>query len=172
MLFIKSLALLLLPTYVLASPAANPEADVPTAVLLERQGLDLGNLTGLLGSLTGSIQAIESLLAPSSLNNIEAVVTVCHFRKLNFDILIRLSANKIQDLADLLGNGTAGETKSLITAAGGLLSGNLITQIEGLLTPQLITNLTDILGNAHDLLTPTFVSQTTELIGDVAPVSL
>lgn len=91
MLFIKSLALLLLPTYVIASPAANPEANaeanvVPTAVLLERQ-LDLGNLTGLLGSLTGSIQAIESLLAPSSLNNIEAVVTVRLFCKLKFDFL-------------------------------------------------------------------------------------
>jgi hypothetical protein len=45
-----------------------------------------------------------------------------------------------------------------------------LSSVSGLLTPALITNVTDILGNAHDLLTPTFVSETTGLINDVAPV--
>jgi len=153
--FIKSLAVLLLPAFVLASPNPNPEPSLiasdalKTRMLMERQSLDLGNLTGLLGSLTGSIQAIETLLSPTSLDNIEIVV---------------------DNLALLLGNGTSTELKSVLTAVGGVLSGNLLTQVESLLTPALLTNVTDILGNAHDLLTPTFVSQTTELIGDVAPL--
>jgi len=153
--FLKSLPFFVFPAFVLANPRAAPyplPAPMPdlahTPVLIERQ-LDLSNLTGFLGSLTGSIQAIESLLSPTSIENIEVVV---------------------DGLSLVLGNGTAQELKTLLNTVGGLVTPSFISSVGSLLTPALITNVTDILGNAHDLLTPTFVSETKELIGDVAPL--
>jgi hypothetical protein len=159
---------LVLPAFLLASPAAIPKA-VPETLpspeiaqinqLLERQTT---SLTTILSDLTSSLGAIEQLLSAQSLNNIEAVVT---------------------DLSTLFADPTTNQTKALINTASGLLDspavGNLIQQlpnllgsVSGLLTPDLITNLTDILGAAHILLTPQFATETTGLINDVAPVSL
>jgi hypothetical protein len=151
---------LALPAMVIASPApgAAPVTEGDLSLLLERQS----SLTDLLSTLTESLKGIQELLSPTSLTNINEVVT---------------------DLSTLFKAPTTNQTKSLINTASSLLGGSAISgliddlptllgSVSGLLTPALITNLTDILGNAHDLLTPSFVSETKGLISDVAPVSL
>jgi hypothetical protein len=169
MLFLKLIPIaLVLPAFLLASPAARP-APVPETLpspgvaqinqLLERQTT---SLTTILSDLTSSLGAIEQLLSAQSLNNIEAVVT---------------------DLSTLLSAPTTNQTKALLGTASDLLDSpavsslisqlpNLLGSVSGLLTPTLITNLTDILGAAHILLTPQFATETAGLINDVAPVSL
>jgi hypothetical protein len=169
MLFSKLIPIaLVLPAFLLASPAAIP-APVPETLpspeiaqinqILERQTT---SLTTILSDLTSSLGAIEQLLSAQSLNNIEAVVT---------------------DLSTLLSAPTTNQTKALLGTASDLLDSpavsslisqlpNLLGSVSGLLTPALITNLTDILGAAHILLTPQFATETAGLINDVAPVSL
>jgi hypothetical protein len=143
------------------APLARASADLGLEALITARQLDLGNLGGLLANLSQSFQAIESLLSPTSLGNIQEVVN---------------------DLAALLKSPTPEQAKSLLGTASDLLSSNeisgllkslpsLLSSVQGLITPALITNATDILGNAHQLLTPDFVSQTKGLIADIAPVS-
>lgn len=144
-----------------AAPLAHASAELEMASLLASRQLDLSDLTGLLANLSASFSAIEALLTPTSLNNIEAVVT---------------------DLSSLFASPTTDQTKSLISTASDLLGSDsvksliselptLLSSVSGLLTPALITNLTDILAGAHILLTPAFATETVELISDVAPVS-
>jgi len=141
--------------------AARMEARVEARMdeLAARQ-LDLSGLTGFLANLTSSFGALESLLSPTSLNDIESVVT---------------------NLAFVLDSPTSKQLKDVLNTVDSLLTSDSITSllkelptllgsVSGLLTPALITNVTDILGNAHDLLTPTFVSETKGLINDVAPL--
>lgn len=139
------------PKVAARAPIGHPDPELYESVardLIARQ-IDLSNLSGILSSLSGTISGLESLLTPTSLNNIEVVVT---------------------NLALLLAEPTANQTKSLIGTASDLLSGSLFTQLEPLLTPQTITEIGDLLTNANNLLTPTFVNETVTLIGDVAPV--
>ncbi|KAL4891828.1 hypothetical protein BDV59DRAFT_203100 [Aspergillus ambiguus] len=157
MKFFKFLPLALLPITAYAVPTAEPEPNAIDFHTLNERALDLSSL---LGDLTQSLGAIQDLLSPDSLNNINTLVT---------------------NAALLLSQPTANQTKSLIGTASDLLGsdtlGNLLDQlptlldsVSGLATPALITNVTDLLGNAHDLLTPQFVSNTKGLINDVAPL--
>ena len=82
----------------------------------------------------------------------------------------------------MLKDPTPTQLVSIVNTASGLLGSDavsslikqlptLLSSVSGILTPALITNVTDIIGNAHDLLTAKFVSETSGLINDVAPVS-
>jgi hypothetical protein len=154
-------AMAAMPAMITASPAAGvaPSSfnDASLHLLLERQT----SITDLLAQLASSLKGIQELLSPTSLSNINEVIT---------------------DLATLFKAPTTNQTKALIGTASNLLGSDSVTNligqlptllgsVSGILTPALITNVTDLVGNAHNLLTPTFVSQTKGLI-NVAPVSL
>ncbi len=145
MQLLRILSVYVLISLVTSSPAAGPDYSD----LAPRQ-----DLSSVLGDLSASLKGIQALLSPTSLANIESLIT---------------------DASSLLAAPTGNQTKTLIGTASTLLSSpeltSLFASVGGLLTPQLITNVTDILGNAHDLLTPEFVSETKGLIKDAAPVS-
>lgn len=141
-------------------PMSQASVEMEMASLIAARQLDLGNLSGLLSNLTSSFGAISQLLSPTSLGNINEVVS---------------------DLSALLKAPTTSDLKKLLKTASDLLNSDsfssliqslptLIGSVTGLLTPKLITNVTDILGGAHDLLSPQFISQTKGLIADVAPL--
>jgi hypothetical protein len=144
---------------VMMSPATAQGSHLVSEALsslVKRQS----SLGGVISDISGLLKGIEGLLTPTSLNNIEAIIT---------------------DASTLLSPPTTNQTKALLGTASDLLTGPLVTDLidklpnlvnfgRGLIQQGLVTNLTDILGGAHDLLTQEFVTETKGIIKELAPV--
>ena len=162
----KFLPVFLLPAATLAFPDAQPEAlqgraplpdpatyEIVARDLIARQ-IDVSNLTsditGFLGSIGSSIGAIEGLLSPTTLNNIETLLT---------------------NAADLLSAPFVNDTRNLIFLATEALNSPLVADVEGLFTPAVVTDIGDLISTLSGLLSSSFVSSIVTLVEDVAPVS-
>jgi len=162
----KYLPVFLLPAATFAFPDAQPEAlqgraplpdpatyEIVARDLIARQ-IDVSNLTseltGFLGSIGSSLSALEGLLSPTTIDNIENLLT---------------------NAADLLSAPFVNDTRSLIFTAVAALNSPLVTDLEGLFTPSLVTDLGNLISALSGLLTSSFVSSIVTLVEDISPVS-